>query len=147
MEPFATLKNRLAGIPFFGEFTVEEMQHVYNNGFFKLVQPGEFIIREGGVDRTLFVLVRGEVKVTKQNDPAGRLATLYPGDIFGEIAFVARQMRTTNVIALAESMVFQLEEKHFSILPPEMKVKIQHQAVRLLMTRLEALKKATGGEA
>ncbi|MBF0294313.1 MAG: cyclic nucleotide-binding domain-containing protein [Magnetococcales bacterium] len=147
MEPFATLKNRLAGIPFFVEFTIQEMEHVYHNGFFKVVQPGEFIIREGGVDRTLFVLVSGEVKVTKQNDPEGRLATLHPGDIFGEIAFVARQVRTTNVIALVKSIVFQLEEKHFSLLPPELKVKIQHQAVRLLMNRLEALKQTIGGQA
>ncbi|MBF0126112.1 MAG: cyclic nucleotide-binding domain-containing protein [Magnetococcales bacterium] len=144
MDTFETLKKRLGDIPFFCEFTIDEMEHVHNNGFFKIFKPGDYIIREGGVDRTLFVLVSGDVKVTKQSQPESVLATLRPGDIFGEIAFVARQMRTTNVIAITKSLVFQLEEKRFSVLPPEMKVKVQQQAVKLLMSRLEAIKRATG---
>ncbi|MEO5331378.1 MAG: cyclic nucleotide-binding domain-containing protein [Magnetococcus sp. YQC-5] len=143
MNSFADLQKRLAQIPFFVEFTEEEMEHVHNNGFFKFFKQDATIIREGGVDRTLFVLISGEVKVTKQCSPELILAILRPGDIFGEIAFVARQVRTTNVIAMTKSLVFQLEEKRFSVLPPEMKVKIQQQAVNLLMSRLEAIKKAT----
>lgn len=142
MDTFAALNKRLMRIYFFKEFTVEEMEHVHSNGFFKIYQPDEYIIREGGVDRTLFVLVSGLVKVAKQSTPDEVLASLKPGDIFGEIAFVARQVRATNVIAIEKSLVFQLEEKRFSVLPSEMKVKIQQQAVNLLRDRLESIKRS-----
>ncbi|MBF0341765.1 MAG: cyclic nucleotide-binding domain-containing protein [Magnetococcales bacterium] len=148
MDALESVKKHLASIGFFRDFTAAEMSHVYHNGFFKICQPGEYLIHEGGVDRTLFVLITGMVEVTRSGTSSLQrvLATLGAGSIFGEIAFVARQVRSTNVIAREESLVFQLEEKHFSGLPAEMKVKIQQQAVKLLMDRLEAVKKVTGYE-
>ncbi|MBF0214875.1 MAG: cyclic nucleotide-binding domain-containing protein [Magnetococcales bacterium] len=146
MDALESIKHRLSAIGFFRDFTDEEMTHVYHNGFFKICQPDEYIICEGGVDRTLFVLITGAVKVTRRNAPSVVLATLREGSIFGEIAFVARQVRSTDVVAITECLIFQLEEKHFSGLPADMKVKIQQQAVRLLLQRLEAVKRVTGYE-
>ncbi|MBF0190404.1 MAG: cyclic nucleotide-binding domain-containing protein [Magnetococcales bacterium] len=146
MDALESIKKRLAAIHFFRDFTPDEMAHVYHNGFFRICQPGEYVISEGGQDRTLFVLVTGSVKVVKRSAPDVVLAILRAGSIFGEIAFVARQVRSTDVVATAECLIFQLEEKHFSLLPAEMKVKIQHQAVKLLLERLEAIRKMTGCE-
>ncbi|MBF0271767.1 MAG: cyclic nucleotide-binding domain-containing protein [Magnetococcales bacterium] len=144
MGALESIKKSLTGIDFFRDFTPEEMAHVYHNGFFKICQPGEYIICEGGMDRTLFVLVTGSVKVVKRSSPGVVLASLHAGSIFGEIAFVARQVRSTDVVATHECLIFQLEEKHFSLLPAEMKVKVQHQAVKLLLERLETIRKMTG---
>lgn len=137
---FERLHKRLSDIPFFGEFSEEEMLHIEENGFFKIFEPEEYIIQEGETERTLYVLVAGLVRVTKNNLPTETVAILEPGTIFGEITYVARQSRSTNIIANKKSIVFRLEEKRFSNLSPDIKVKIQQQAVKLLMNRLESMK-------
>ncbi|MBF0417031.1 MAG: cyclic nucleotide-binding domain-containing protein [Magnetococcales bacterium] len=144
LDALQFLKKEVAGIAFFGDFSDAEMEHVYHNGHFKICKAGETIIREGNVDRTMFVLITGATKVTRRFEPEKILAVLKPGTIFGEIEFVSRQVRSTSVIAMEESLVFQLEEKHYSDLPPEILIKIQHQAVKLLLERLETIKRATG---
>ncbi|MEO5346396.1 MAG: cyclic nucleotide-binding domain-containing protein [Magnetococcus sp. YQC-9] len=144
LDALQSLKKNLAAIDFFREFTEAEMTHIYHNGQFKICKAGETIIREGNVDRTMFVLITGLVKVARRFTPDQILATLEPGTIFGEIEFVSRQVRSTSVIALEESLVFQLEEKHYSELPAEIMVKIQQQAVKLLLNRLETIKQVTG---
>lgn len=144
LDALQSLKKAVAGIDFFRDFTDAEMAHVYHNGHFEICKAGETIIREGNVDRTMFVLITGAAKVIRRFAPEKVLALLKPGTIFGEIEFVSRQVRSTSVIALEESLVFQLEEKHYSDLPPEILVKIQQQAVKLLLERLEMIKLATG---
>ena len=137
---FERLHQRLTDISFFSEFSEEEMHHIEESGFFKIIEPEQYIIQEGETERTLYVLVTGSVRVTKNSEPSRTLATLKPGTLFGEIAYVARQTRSTNIIANKKSIVFRLEEKRFSHLKPDIKVKVQQQAVKLLMDRLEEMK-------
>ncbi|MBF0421863.1 MAG: cyclic nucleotide-binding domain-containing protein [Magnetococcales bacterium] len=64
---------------------------------------GEFLIQEGGADRSLFVLLHGYASVVKEG--AGiPMAQLEPGDFFGEVAFLTGRKRITNVIVHPPSM-------------------------------------------
>jgi NADH dehydrogenase len=64
-----------------------------------MYEPGQDIIREGDVGQSLFLIRRGEVEVwqDQENGPAKLLATLGPGEHFGEAAVFQRMRRTATV--------------------------------------------------
>ncbi|CAG2240366.1 PRKG1 [Mytilus edulis] len=65
---------------------------------------GDFIIREGAVGDTFFIINKGEVQVTQKiagfDDPK-EIRRLDRGQYFGEKALLSEDRRTANVIALA----------------------------------------------
>jgi hypothetical protein len=86
---------------------------------------GETIIWEGEVNDDVFFLLDGrlEVLVSKKGVPT-RVGTIYPGEVFGEMAFFARDTRNATVRALTPSECFVVKDsallslvfKHPSIL-------------------------------
>jgi|APLak6261675434_1056106.scaffolds.fasta_scaffold01895_3 CRP-like cAMP-binding protein len=63
-------------------------------------QPGDVICREGEQGADFFVLVKGTVTVTSDDfGTAKQLATLGPGQFFGEMAALAGQPRQATVTA------------------------------------------------
>jgi len=74
-------------------------EHLHIAGY----DTGEFLIQEGGSDRSLFVLLHGFASVVKEG--AGiPMAQMEPGDFFGEVAFLTGRKRITNVIVHPPSM-------------------------------------------
>jgi CRP-like cAMP-binding protein len=58
---------------------------------------GHYIVQQGMVGSGLFVIVSGSVKVVRGDDV---LATLGPGDFFGELSVLDQSPRSASVIAL-----------------------------------------------
>ena len=78
------------------------------------VAPGVQIITEGQPGRGLFVLLSGEVDVTKIDGSSKvLLATLSPGDVFGEIALLHDELATATVTAARQSTVLFLARDIF----------------------------------
>lgn len=76
---------------------------------------GAVIIREGDPGDTLYLLHSGEVEVTRAL-PNGRedpVASLLPGDVFGEIALLNRSPRTRSVRAVEPAVVLALSREAF----------------------------------
>src|SRR5262249_52449280 len=50
----------------------------------------EFIIRQGVLGKALYILRDGHVRIERSNNGSGpvRIATLNPGDVFGDMAFI-----------------------------------------------------------
>ena len=93
-EKFSTLR----GLEFFRRFTDVDLWQVLRIAEWVKCKPGDTIIREGDVGTAFFILVSGEVKVTKQDKILNILGT---GDCFGEMAYVGSRNlpRTASVIA------------------------------------------------
>src|SRR5512145_643912 len=67
------------------------------------VPAGATLFREGEDGRSMYVVLRGEVEVTKRSHRGtdARMALLGPGDWFGEMAIVDVQPRSASILALA----------------------------------------------
>lgn len=68
--------------------------------------PGTPIFSQGDAGYALYVVLSGAVEVTA--DQVGRLGTVGPGEMFGEIAVVCRVRRTATVTAADETCLLEL---------------------------------------
>lgn len=78
-------------------------------------EPGQTIVREGDVGRSLFVIRSGEVEVVKATvDGPVVVATLRDGDHFGEAAVFRNARRNASVVArtAVELLVLRREAVH-----------------------------------
>lgn len=82
--------------------------------FSRTFKVGEIIFREGEAGHTMFVVRAGEVRISKQVRGGERtLATLGPGEFFGEMAVLSGRPRTATATALTALTVLELDEKRF----------------------------------
>jgi NADH dehydrogenase len=86
-------------LPFFGGDVVNMNVHKPVGVSRVMYEPGQDIVREGDVGQSLFIIRSGQVEVLKvvENEPAQLLATLGPGEHFGEVAVFRRVRRTATV--------------------------------------------------
>lgn len=94
IEKFETLR----ALPFFHEFSNLELWEVVRFSRWEEAAATTQLMREGEQGDTFFILLDGEVRVSKQN---ALLDVLGPGDVFGEIAINAPTLhgRTADVTA------------------------------------------------
>ena len=86
--------NMVRRLSFFSEFSYPEVWEVLNASKWETHDKGESIIVEGEIDESFFIIVSGEVIVTKGGKPLGRLQE---GDCFGEMGYLSKTERTATV--------------------------------------------------
>jgi len=97
---------------------------------------GELIVAQGEQASKLFLLASGRVsiKLALPNGKHKRLATLSPGLVFGEMAWIERTRRSAAVIADVDSVCHQLDIADFDAMVAQhnpIKVKIQENLLRI----------------
>ena len=99
------------------------------------VEDGKALTREGQSGSEFFVIVDGEVSVTKDGEEIRRLG---PGDFFGEIALVYEDARrTATVTAVTPLRFFVLTRQSFRSLL-ERQPGIEEKVMAALEDRLGA---------
>jgi CRP/FNR family transcriptional regulator, cyclic AMP receptor protein len=96
--------------------------------------PGAVLCQEGSRGREFFVIIDGEAKVTKRGR---RVATLGPGDFFGEIALLERVQRTATVTAATQLRFFVISDTAFSSVldtDPEIERKVLRALARRVLS-------------
>lgn len=80
------------------------------------VAPQTVICREGAVENTFYIILNGEVRVTKLiNEAENRLLThLRPGDFFGEMAIIHNAPRAATVTAVQPTTLLEISSQVFS---------------------------------
>jgi len=108
------LRNLLTTSPLFKPFDHKQQMDLMKRFEGHQVDPGTTLIREGQVGQGLFVILLGEVEVTKQ-DPEGErpLARLGPGDLFGEMSLLTDAPTTATVRALSPTTILFLGRPYF----------------------------------
>jgi CRP-like cAMP-binding protein len=98
------------------------------------VEAGKVLCREGETAREFFVIVDGEVEVTKDGR---RLSMLTEGDFFGEIALIEDLPRTATVTATTPLRFFVLTRQSFRSLL-ERQPEVESKVLRALAKRVLA---------
>lgn len=126
------IDQTLSEIPIFSECTRKELKAIS-----KLVTPvsiaaGKVLVKEGEPGREFMIIAEGTATVKRNNR---KVATLGPGDFFGELAVLAGVPRTATVIADSDMVVEAMNRQEFSSLldeSPAMAKKILLGAVKRL---------------
>ena len=106
----------LRGVEIFDTLTEEERRELAGRLRLAPFLRGETIMRQGTRGDWLYVLVRGsaEVRVTSDDGRASTsLATLKPGDFFGEMGLLTGGERSASVIALSDCACYRLDKHDF----------------------------------
>ncbi len=109
------------------------------------VEEGKVLCREGETAREFFVIVDGEVEVTRDAD---RISSLRGGDFFGEIALLEDIPRTATVTATTPLRFFVLTRQAFWSLierQPDVERKILRALAKRVLSTSDDLTVA-GGE-
>ncbi|HAT49325.1 MAG: cyclic nucleotide-binding domain-containing protein [Nitrospirae bacterium] len=136
-----SLIGLLENIPFFESFTNDEKSSfVQSEDLFVTLKPGEFLIREGpDPDNAFFIILEGQVTITKNSLPDTVLAILGAGAVLGEMTFLSGHPRSTHVIAEEGVTVFKVNQHTMNRLDAHLQVKILRQLTEVLIGRLEKL--------
>jgi MFS family permease len=109
IEPPSSL-GLLRGVPLLALLPEPTLEALARSAVRIEAAPGEAVIREGDPGDLFYIVESGEVEVTKE----GRhVATLGPGDYFGEIALLRDVPRTATVTATSETVLQALDRATF----------------------------------
>ncbi len=102
--------ERLRRAPLFQDLSRDELKELAKASDDLDVEEGKILCREGEPAQEFFVIIEGEVEVTRQGKRVGMLSD---GDFFGEIALLEDIPRTATVRATTPLRFFVLTRRAF----------------------------------
>lgn len=108
----ATRKQVLRSIPLFRGCSDRELAAVGRAVDEVSVTEGDVLIREGRFGQESFVIIEGEAGVTRRGE---FLATLGPGDLFGELSVLDHKVRTATVTALTPMRLLVIHARNLLV--------------------------------
>ncbi|HKH13367.1 MAG TPA: Crp/Fnr family transcriptional regulator [Solirubrobacterales bacterium] len=100
----------LSRVPLFSELSREELERISRVSVARSFPAGVRVFHEGDHSDACYLVRKGDLRVTREH-PDGRaiaLATLGPGDIFGELAMLDGEARSASVETLSDSELLAL---------------------------------------
>jgi CRP-like cAMP-binding protein len=110
-------RRMLQTIDLFQAFTPAELEDLAGRMVRRCVPSGAAVFHQGDPGASLFLLTEGVLEVratfeTSTTTAALILDRMHPGDIFGEMALLTGEPRSATVVALCETIVFELSDEH-----------------------------------
>jgi CRP/FNR family transcriptional regulator, cyclic AMP receptor protein len=109
--------DRLKDIPLFEGLSGKEREQVARWADEVDVSEGKHLVDEGDFGYEFFVIESGAADVQHGSDA---IATLGPGDFFGELALMEEERRTASVVATHPSTVIVMTRQAFDSMAREM---------------------------
>ncbi|MFM9905369.1 MAG: cyclic nucleotide-binding domain-containing protein [Pyrinomonadaceae bacterium] len=111
-DVFNAIAERLNSVSIFAPLSDEEIERLANVSKSRIYAPGEAIVRMGQEGNSMFVIIRGSVKVQiNEKDYQKTIGTLGENDFFGEMSLLTGEPRSANVIAVEESEVLRIDKE------------------------------------
>ena len=101
-DKFTTVRE----LPFFNEFTDDEIVEVIEAADWKQYQSLDSIVDEGNLEHSFFIIVSGDVAVVKA---AKQISTLSKGDCFGEMSYVTKTQRSASIVAIDDVELLRVD--------------------------------------
>jgi CRP/FNR family transcriptional regulator len=127
----------LRRVPLFSELSEDELNGIADVAIPRSYPKGVRVFHEGDTSDACYIVRNGDLRVTREH-PDGRaiaLATLGPGDIFGELAMLDGEARSASVESLSECELLALpagDVRRLLASTPETTVKLVVALVRRL---------------
>jgi small-conductance mechanosensitive channel/CRP-like cAMP-binding protein len=107
----------LAAQPLFSCLDNDQLAQLAGEARITRFGRGERIIRQGDAGESMFILSRGTAEVHAEKEARSLpVATLSPGDCFGEISLLTGEPRSATVIAKTDCEVVEIEKQTIGIL-------------------------------
>jgi CRP/FNR family transcriptional regulator, cyclic AMP receptor protein len=107
----------LERVPLFAGLSPKEREKVARWADTVDLPAGKHLLEEGRLPHEFFVILAGEVEVMHDGE---HLATLGPGDFFGEIALIEHGRRTASVVAASPTSLAVMSPIAFDAMRREM---------------------------
>lgn len=139
----AVLTELLRSVAIFKDLDTGELARVAEVCREQTFVSGEYIFREGEAGNRLYLIVEGEVRISRDVPGSGEeaLAVLKPGAMFGEMAVFDRSERSTDAISNGGTKVITITRSDFDLLLDfnrELAHKVLWAVVRMLSGRLRS---------
>ncbi len=119
----STISEALRGLPYFADLPDELLLSVCAGSEMVDVEEGAVIIEEGSDSVEMYVVVEGEMAVSKHTaDSEVELARLGPGEVVGEMALLDNSPRMATVRATEKSQLIRVPVKAFEDLLEDSRV-------------------------
>ena len=119
-------------IPFFESFNlVERKEFAALSNQVVEYSDKTAIVKEGQTEMAVFILLKGEAIVTRNDLPKVTINTLTVGALFGEVSFLTKTPRTTNIFAKSNTRVLKLDQKLFD--------KLKDKFIAVLVNRISEM--------
>jgi CRP/FNR family transcriptional regulator len=134
----------LRSVPLFSDLEEGELERFSQVAVARSFPAGTRVFHEGDHSDACYIVRGGSFRVTREHSDgrAITLATLGPGDIFGELAMLDGEVRSASVEALADGELLALpagEVRSLLARHPETTVKLIAALVRRLRTANERI--------
>ncbi len=109
-KPIDVLRRAFPGYP------KSEAEEMISAGKVREYPPDTVLCHEGAIESTFYIILDGEVQVTKFiNDAEARfLKYLEPGDFFGEMALIQNSPRSATVMTKVPTTVLEINKEAFT---------------------------------
>lgn len=132
----AVVGNRaemLMRLDFFAGFGEAEIWELLRWAHWDEFEAGTPIVREHQDEHSFYVLVEGQVEVSKAGQP---IRDLPPGECFGEIAYLSERRRSATVTALTHVTTLRLNAEVIASTSLNCQVQFQRVFIETLIERL-----------
>jgi signal transduction histidine kinase len=109
--------DELRQVPLLADLSEEDLERLYEMAETVSVPAGQFVLREDDTGDSLYVVLEGELEVTKRRGGQEVVLSSYePGQFFGEMALLERAPRSASVRTLRESRLLAIDQAAFQSL-------------------------------
>lgn len=127
--------EHLSQVPLFSACSRKDLQAIARASDEVTVPAGKTLVQEGRPGHEFFLIVEGKATVLRNGK---KIATLGPGDYFGELALLDREPRSATVTADTEMTLLVLGQREFAGIVDE----VPAMAHKLLATMAKRLRDA-----
>lgn len=111
VEQVTAASEHLHNVPIFAPLSDEELEKLAHASAMRVYAPGEPIVHKGREGNSMFVIIRGAVKVQIPEDNYQKTINhLKANEFFGEMSLLTGQPRSATVIAEEETEVLQIKK-------------------------------------
>ncbi|MDJ0988910.1 MAG: serine/threonine-protein kinase [Desulfobacterales bacterium] len=133
-QNFEDIIDLLRQVPFFQHFTREQIESLGLTGCIMKMPKGKVIVTEGDIDDTFYVLLKGKVRIRKDNEV---IAKVRAGECFGEMAYIAGQARNATASTATECLLMKINATLLDKAPESIQLLFFKNFARTLSYRLE----------